>query len=99
VKLTTGWDIFDNCQIKHIVVTIFGSKFSLYYVYIMEGLTPKEIQILKMLSEGFNATEISEGIGASYFTIQNHIRHIRLKTTAKTIGQAIAVAMREKVIE
>lgn len=65
----------------------------------MQGLTPKELQILKMLSEGFNATEIKDGIGASYFTVQNHIRHIRLKTRSKTIAQSVAVAMREKVIE
>jgi len=55
-----------------------------------EKLTPREQQILEQLAKGFLYKEISDALGISYETVNNHIRHIYKKLHIRSRSQAVA---------
>lgn len=57
-------------------------------------LTRREIQILQLVSDGLNTSEIAARLYRSEFTISNHMRSILFKLQATTRAQAVAVALR-----
>jgi DNA-binding NarL/FixJ family response regulator len=55
-----------------------------------EKLTPREQEILEKLAKGFLYKEISDALGISYETVNNHIRHIYKKLHIRSRSQAVA---------
>lgn len=43
------------------------------------GLTPRQIVVARLLSEGFSNAEIAQRLGVSYFTARNHTEQVLLK--------------------
>ena len=52
-------------------------------------LTPREIDVLELISEGFNNEEISEKMYISKNTVKSHIKNIYIKLDVKNRAQAI----------
>jgi RNA polymerase sigma factor (sigma-70 family) len=48
----------------------------------LRGLTPKEQQVLRLLSEGLSISEIAAQLGISTSTVRDHISHLRRKLSA-----------------
>ncbi|HEX9047016.1 MAG TPA: response regulator transcription factor [Verrucomicrobiae bacterium] len=53
-------------------------------------LTPREEEILTLLSRGFVSKEIAAKLGVSYETVRDHLRHIYEKLHVHSRGEAVA---------
>lgn len=61
-------------------------------------LTPHEIRLLKLLVEGFNYTTAAAELKISYNTVKFHMRHIYEKLQVHSKSEAVAKAMRERLV-
>ena len=61
-------------------------------------LTPHESRLLKLLVEGHNYTTAAEELSVSYNTVKFHMRHIYEKLQVHSKSEAVAKAMRERLI-
>ena len=58
------------------------------------SLTTRERECLRMVSDGFTAKQISEGLGISVRTVESHLANAMHKLDSATRAQAIATAIR-----
>jgi DNA-binding NarL/FixJ family response regulator len=63
------------------------------------NLTPREIQILEALAEGHGNRQIAADLGISEETVKTHLKHLYEKLGASDRAQAVAVALRQKLID
>lgn len=61
-------------------------------------LSDRELEILKLLSEGLSKKQISEKIFISHHTVDSHIRHIYEKLEVHSSCEAVAIAIKERLI-
>jgi DNA-binding NarL/FixJ family response regulator len=61
-------------------------------------LTPHESRLLKLLVEGHNYTTAAAALNVSYNTVKFHMRHIYEKLQVHSKSEAVAKAMRERLI-
>ena len=62
-------------------------------------LSPREFEILTLLSEGFLQAEIAERLVLSPKTVGTHIQHILSKLGVHSRAQAVAVAYRQGIVQ
>jgi len=62
-------------------------------------LTPHESRLLRLLVEGHNYTTAAEELKVSYNTVKFHIRHIYEKLQVHSKSEAVAKAMRERLVK
>jgi DNA-binding NarL/FixJ family response regulator len=62
-------------------------------------LTPREREILQLLADGLSNGDVSERLFISQETVKSHVRHILTKLEADTRTQAVAIALREAMID
>lgn len=62
-------------------------------------LTPHELRLLKLLVEGYNYVTASEELKISYNTIKFHVRNIYDKLQVHSKSEAVAIAMRDRLIK
>jgi DNA-binding NarL/FixJ family response regulator len=53
-------------------------------------LTPRELEVLMSIRQGFTNQAIAAGLGVSLSTVKRHVEHILLKLAAKNRAQAAA---------
>lgn len=63
------------------------------------SLTPRELEVLQLLSAGRMQGEIAARLMISPKTVAAHIEHIRLKLGVTSRAQAVSVAFRERLVE
>ena len=63
-----------------------------------QGLTPKELEILQLLTDGLSYKMISARLGISYHTVNTHIRRIYQKLHVNSLGEAVSMALKEKLV-
>lgn len=61
-------------------------------------LSPRELEILEMLSRGFTNREIGRAFGISRYTVRNHINNINQKLEVCDRTEAASVAMKQGII-
>lgn len=61
-------------------------------------LTPHESRLLKLLVDGHNYTTAADELKVSYNTVKFHMRHIYEKLQVHSKSEAVAKAMRERLI-
>jgi DNA-binding CsgD family transcriptional regulator len=61
-------------------------------------VTSRESQVLQQLAEGFSNTEIALNLGISQHTVRFHLVSIYSKLGARRRADAVAIALREKLI-
>lgn len=66
--------------------------------YTLSDLTVREIECLSWIGEGKTSDEIALIIGISRNTVNNYITSIMNKTGAKTRSEAVAFAVRQRII-
>ena len=64
-----------------------------------EILTGREREILQLLADGMSNADVSEKLFISQETVKSHVRHILTKLEADTRTHAVAIALREAIIE
>lgn len=62
------------------------------------GLSPREQDVLLMLSKGLTNKEIGHVLYISQFTVRNHVKHILEKLGATDRTEAVSIAMQHGVI-
>lgn len=61
-------------------------------------LTPRELEVLRMLADGLGQEEIARDLFISPKTVSTHIEHILQKLGVRTRAQAVALAYREDLL-
>ena len=62
-------------------------------------LTPREREILKLLADGMSNGDVAAKLFISQETVKSHVRHILAKLEADTRTHAVAIALRESIID
>ncbi len=62
-------------------------------------LTPREREILQLLADGMSNADVATKLFISQETVKSHVRHILAKLEADTRTQAVAIALREAMID
>jgi DNA-binding NarL/FixJ family response regulator len=61
-------------------------------------LTPREIEVLKLLADGVSNQQIAEKLVLSMHTVRNHVQNVITKLGAHSKLEAVATAVREGII-
>jgi NarL family two-component system response regulator LiaR len=64
-----------------------------------EMLTAREREILQLLADGLSNANVAQKLFISQETVKSHVRHILTKLEADTRTHAVAIALREAVID
>src|SRR4051812_30533002 len=62
-------------------------------------LTGREREILQLLADGMSNADVATKLFISQETVKSHVRHILTKLEADTRTQAVAIALREAIID
>jgi DNA-binding NarL/FixJ family response regulator len=62
-------------------------------------LTPREREILQLLADGMSNADAASKLFISQETVKSHVRHILTKLEADTRTHAVAIALRESIID
>jgi DNA-binding NarL/FixJ family response regulator len=62
-------------------------------------LTPREREILQLLADGLSNADVASRLFISQETVKSHVRHILAKLEADTRTHAVAIALRESIID
>jgi len=62
------------------------------------NLTPKEVEVLRLLGRSHSNRQISQALDMSEATVRRHLTHIYTKLQATSRVEAIATALREGII-
>ena len=62
------------------------------------GLSPRECDVLRLVSKGCANAEIAELLGMSHNTVKNHLKAIFEKMGAADRAEAVAIALRRGII-
>lgn len=62
------------------------------------SLSPRELEILKMVAKGLTNKEIGHAIQVSHFTVRNHVRHIIAKLEVGDRTEATTVAIQHGIL-
>jgi len=57
------------------------------------------VRILQLLADGMSNADVAQQLVISQETVKSHVRHILTKLEAETRTQAVAIAMRESMID
>jgi len=63
-----------------------------------EGLTARELEVLRKIAEGERNSDIANQLSISEETVKVHVKHIMEKLGAKDRTQAVAIAIRRGII-
>ena len=64
-----------------------------------DSLTAREREILQLLADGMSNADVATRLFISQETVKSHVRHILVKLEADTRTQAVAIALREAMID
>ena len=62
-------------------------------------LTGREREILQLLADGMSNADVASKLFISQETVKSHVRHILAKLEADTRTHAVAIALREAIID
>ena len=62
------------------------------------NLSIKEKEVLKYLSQGLSYKMVADRMGISFFTVNNHVKKIYEKLHVHSLGEAVALAYKQKLV-
>ena len=62
------------------------------------SLTPREVEILRVLVEGWSTQEIADRLYISIATVRNHVQSILQKLDVHSRMEAVSLALRERLV-
>ena len=67
--------------------------------FLVEPLTPRELEVLRALTEGLASPEICERLGITPNTLRTHVQNIMGKLHVHSKLEAVAFALRHRLVE
>ncbi|HMN80229.1 MAG TPA: LuxR C-terminal-related transcriptional regulator [Burkholderiaceae bacterium] len=64
----------------------------------IEALTQKELEVLRLVAEGYSNSAMAEKLQVSDSTIRTHLRSINLKLDAQSRTQAVSIARKYRIL-
>ena len=64
----------------------------------IERLTPREVEVVKMLCEGFSNKEVASNVGISTRTVESHRNNVMRKLNFQAFSQLVRYAVRKGVV-
>ena len=64
----------------------------------LDGLTPRELEVLSLVARGSNNREIAESLHLSPFTVKTHVSRILMKLQARDRVQLVVIAYRAGIV-
>lgn len=61
-------------------------------------LTNREKEVLRLLSDGLSYKMVAERLGVSYSTVNSHIKNIYEKLHVHSLGEAVSLALKNKIV-
>lgn len=80
------------------VITAFKETKIILTTDSIYDLSRREIEVLSLLSDGDNYQEIADSLFISVDTVRHHIRNIYKKLHVHSQSEAVAKAIRKKII-
>lgn len=80
------------------VITAFKEGKNIFPSATKYDLSEREIGVLNLLSDGYNYQEIADNLFISVDTVRHHIRNIYKKLHVHSQSEAVAKAIRKKII-
>jgi DNA-binding NarL/FixJ family response regulator len=65
----------------------------------VEGLTAREVEVLKLIAAGLSNVEISRTLVVSEATVKTHVNHLFAKAGLRDRAQAVAFAYKSGIAE
>lgn len=62
-------------------------------------LSPRQREVLALMSSGLRAKQIADRMGVSYGTVRTHTQAILRRLKARSLPHAVAIGMRSELIE
>lgn len=62
-------------------------------------ITHKQKEVLILISKGLLDKEIARELGISYGTVRDYVSNIKLRLSASTRAQVVAIALKRGIIE
>lgn len=76
-----------------------GAHEAFTWVKRIAAITPRDVELLTMLSHGYSVKELAHACNTSQPMIKNRMASLRLFLHARTTVQAIAEALRKGIIK
>ena len=64
-----------------------------------EGLTPRQVDVLRLVAEGRTAADIAARLGLSPHTVRNYLDRIYDRLNVRDRTSAVALAMRSGLLD
>ncbi|MFL5752522.1 MAG: response regulator transcription factor [Bacteroidia bacterium] len=61
------------------------------------NLTPREVEILKLLTEELTSAQIADKLSISEYTVESHRKNLLKKTRTKSVVGLVTFALRNKL--
>ena len=62
-------------------------------------LTPKQVEVLELVANGYLTKQVADIMGLSYHTVRGHVYALRQRLRAGNTTEAVAIGFRRKIIE
>jgi DNA-binding CsgD family transcriptional regulator len=63
-----------------------------------DGLTPREVEILRLVTSGLTNRELADGLGVSTRTVDAHLRSVYAKLGVKSRSAATRYAIEHQLV-
>jgi two-component system, NarL family, response regulator LiaR len=96
VRIVAGGGAYFDSRIAHVVLRVFGGPSPLPTAD--SPLTPRELDVLRLIAEGIGNHEIGERLNIALGTVKGHIHDILEKLSAADRTQAAVNALRRGLL-
>jgi DNA-binding NarL/FixJ family response regulator len=98
-EVADGNNFFSNELLCKIIANLNSTKNNESNENNSEKLTKREVEVLKLIAEGFSNDEIAERLNISATTIRTHRANLLSKTHSNNTASLMMYAIKNKVIE
>lgn len=63
------------------------------------SLSDRQRQVLALVAQGFGSKEIARELSLSIRTVDNHLRDISTRLCARSRAHAVAIALRDRLLD